>query len=456
MGARLPSIVASCAMLVAVYELGSCLGDWTLGLVGAFVCGTTFLFLKFAWQAEYDLHLALWVTVANWCLAAATFQNRRWSGCLGAGAAMGLALMSKGPVAIVQIALPWVAYLAWRKWKWKLSLPGQWAKPLIGGAALCLLISLPWVLYAFYLLGVKRMLGIGVNEVTLGTERGYETRTTWHAYIVFFPMMLPWLVWFLSGFIEIIRRQVSARKLWLAIFWLLVPILVMQFFVERRDRYLLPMIGPAAIIAAYGVLQHLPRWGKWNAIQKAMVVIHAIGLLAIVFGLAVLGHFRLTTVDGAPWYDTRQSAIFCIASVAICFAAVWIYRHFRAGLIGGTVCLMLMTNLFFLMGYRNSSNGRSEGKTVADEILGAYPDAAIYNAAPQNRSMLPLELLIYLDRDVPELKDADSLAPSNRPQVLIYPPGPVEVQPIPPAGFNEFIRQPINTGIYHVFVRPGG
>jgi hypothetical protein len=92
------------------------------------------------------------------------------------------------------------------------------------------------------------------------------------------------------------------------------------------------------------------------------------------------------------------------------------------------------------------------------QILQAYPDAQVYNAAPQLRIMLPLELLIYLDRDVPPLRDPSRLAPSNQPQVLIYPTadrqGALQPPPIPPAGFEEFTQHRINAADYYVFVRP--
>src|SRR5207248_357026 len=59
--ARWPSLVAACLTLIAVYELGRAVEYWQLGLTAACITGSYILFLKFAWQASYDLHLALWV-----------------------------------------------------------------------------------------------------------------------------------------------------------------------------------------------------------------------------------------------------------------------------------------------------------------------------------------------------------------------------------------------------------
>ncbi|MGA2229487.1 MAG: hypothetical protein ABSH22_01050 [Tepidisphaeraceae bacterium] len=482
-GSRGASIAVSCALLLAVYELGTALDDGILGLVGAFVCGTTILFLKFAWQASYDLHLALWVIAANACLALATFRGRRWFGFCGAGIALGLALMAKGPPAILQTVIPWAAFLAWRKWRWNTpavspspctqgegrgggsSLPKAkstptWTAPLIAGLILTLLISVPWTIYAMWI--NRHMLGVIYNEVTLGTEASYETRVRWHGYIVFFPMMLPWLIWFLTGFVEAAKNAWKATApttrvagLWLAIFWLVLPIVVMTFFPERRDRYLLPMIGPAALIAAYGVLRHVPRWGAWTPFQRALVIAHGVTIAAIAIGLPLYGATKLQTVDAIPWYSPTVAAAAVGAAVVILAAGIWCYRKSRIGLVAGTVALMLLSNIVFIWGYKDSASGRSAGKVFAAAILSSYPDAQVYNASPNVRKVLPLELLIYLNRDVPSLSDPATLPPSSaHPQVLIYAPAEDGAQvAVAPPDFKEIAARKINTGIYHAYVR---
>jgi hypothetical protein len=123
-------------------------------------------------------------------------------------------------------------------------------------------------------------------------------------------------------------------------------------------------------------------------------------------------------------------------------------------LVAGTVALMLLSNIVFMWGYKDSSSGRSAGKLFASAILSSYPDAQVYNASPNVRKVLPLELLIYLNRDVPELSDPASLTPSPNPQVLIYAPAEGDAQPpVPPPGFKEIAARKINTGIYHAYVR---
>src|SRR4051812_27012147 len=113
---RWPALLCSCLTLLAVYELGRVIGDARLGLTAAAVCGTTALLLRFGRYATTDVQLALWVNVANVGLAWAVLRGRWWAGSLLAGAALGLAFMSKGPVCLVQTVLLVAGFAIWRRW----------------------------------------------------------------------------------------------------------------------------------------------------------------------------------------------------------------------------------------------------------------------------------------------------------------------------------------------------
>src|SRR3954465_2507455 len=95
---RWPTLLSACLTLVATYALGDLLLGRPVGLVSAIARGSTLLFLRFCRGATPAVQLALGVAVANAFLALAVFRRRYWLGFLGAGAATGLALMSKGPV----------------------------------------------------------------------------------------------------------------------------------------------------------------------------------------------------------------------------------------------------------------------------------------------------------------------------------------------------------------------
>ena len=199
----------------------------------------------------------------------------------------------------------------------------------------------------------------------------------------------------------------------------------------------------------------LPRWGTWTQLQRGLVILHGFIVLSIVLGLAAGGAFWLRTVNNYPWYSPTLESIFLAATAVVFIAGLLIYRRTRAGLIGATAVIMLMTNAFFLWGYKDSFSGRSQGLVLVSQILDRYPNAEIYNAAPGVRNLLPLEMLIYLNRNVPTLADPATLAPSDKPQVLMYPPSKADPYGTPPtpAGFHPLAQVKVNTGYYTVLVR---
>src|SRR5690606_10867383 len=99
---RWPALLAACLTLALTCEMGRLLtGSLRGGAVAAIVAGSTMMFLRFGRLATLDVQLGLWVTLANVLLLHAVLRGRWWLGCCGAGAAIGIAFMAKGPVALV-------------------------------------------------------------------------------------------------------------------------------------------------------------------------------------------------------------------------------------------------------------------------------------------------------------------------------------------------------------------
>src|SRR4051812_33066382 len=107
---RWPALVSACLLIVGVFELGRAIRDSSFGFTSAVICATTYFVLRFARYTTTDIQLALWVTWGNVFLARAVLHGKWWSGCIGAGLALGLAMLSKGPVALVQSLLPIALY----------------------------------------------------------------------------------------------------------------------------------------------------------------------------------------------------------------------------------------------------------------------------------------------------------------------------------------------------------
>jgi hypothetical protein len=252
----------------------------------------------------------------------------------------------------------------------------------------------------------------------------------------------------------------------MCVFWLIVPMCVLEFMPARRDRYALPMLAPASIMAAIGIVRFLPKWGNRNLLRRGLAGIHigVIVAMAILFPIwgwisidfpARIGHFsvpRLELPDGAAWYSAGVGLSAALAALAITVAAFLWYRRSTAGLIAGTVALAMLFHITFVWGYSRAEGNVDQGPQTAQTILEKYPDAEVYNADPRHRRVLPENLLIYLNRAVPGADDPFQLAPSVHPQVLVYPPedrGEIH----PPPGFVHLADRKLNSQMYRMYVR---
>jgi len=79
-GVRWPTLVCACIFLLSVYHLAGIIGGPQIALASALICGSNFLFLRYARQTSYNIPLARWVGIANVFLAKAVFQQQWWGG----------------------------------------------------------------------------------------------------------------------------------------------------------------------------------------------------------------------------------------------------------------------------------------------------------------------------------------------------------------------------------------
>src|SRR5205823_8233781 len=178
------------------------------------------------------------VTWGNAFLARAILRGKWWSGCVGAGVTLGLAMLSKGPVALVQSVLP--AFMFWivnRRSATKVAQPRMGA--ILVGVLLFLIVGLWW--YAVVLTQNSDVVHRWFSEVTrIGATETAPSPI--FAYLGIVGFVMPWTAFFIVGFVSLLRqlmRREMAPEL-LALFLLVIPLLVMSFAKDRQDRYTLP------------------------------------------------------------------------------------------------------------------------------------------------------------------------------------------------------------------------
>jgi 4-amino-4-deoxy-L-arabinose transferase-like glycosyltransferase len=477
--ARLPSLIASCLMLLAIYVLGrTVLSSPAGGLLSMAMAGTTLYFLRFGRQATTDVQLSLWVACASAFLALALLDNRRWLGFVGAGIAVGLAIMSKGPVVLAQSLLPAILFVAWRcRGGRHGAAPGgssrRFIAPLLIGTLLALIVGLGW--FAFVALRVPDVLSLWQIEV-LRTDAVEKGTSHWYSYVSIFGMLMPWTPFVIGGAVMAVQGIMAnpehtenrragtdatspADRLVFVLLLVVVPLVLMSFFRDRKVRYLLPLAGPCAVLGARCVLEFLrsaiptrtDRFLFW--LQVGLLAVVTVGVPLV--GMTTWINSMRTHPDHRAWFSPALSISAMGAGVAIILLAILLRTRWRGGIILATVILMLCGQALFMYGYAQGYEGKSEMKPLADALWAQYPNVTPYNIR-DGRKRIPPDLGIYLNRVIVWVDRFEQIPPpTDTAQLYIAKwdgPGREAVPQAAP-GWHFFMRFPRDQEWWIAFVR---
>jgi 4-amino-4-deoxy-L-arabinose transferase-like glycosyltransferase len=187
----------------------------------------------------------------------------------------GLAMLAKGPVAFLYVALPVVAWATWRKqWRqvWR-------ALPWGGGIALWATLSLPWYIWAeartpgflnYFLIGehVLRYLQPGWTGDRYGTAHREAVGTIW-AYLA--GALGFWSIPLLAA-LRPMRGWMAAARAWcadegrlFALLSVLLPLLVFTFASNEIWTYVMPVLTPLAALLGVELATLSARSDSWRS-----------------------------------------------------------------------------------------------------------------------------------------------------------------------------------------------
>jgi len=478
--ARWPAVVAACLTIVAAGALGWACGGGRLGVLVAVICGGNYAFLRFMRWATTDVHLTLWTTAANVFIALALLHRRRWAGWTGAGLAIALGFMSKGPVVLAQTAAPAAVFALWA---WRLQRRGEARSsastqsqrpaqkmqfvPVLVACAIFLALALPWFTAVAARFDAWQL---WFREVTRAGATDLPPDNPF-SYLSIFPLMLPWTVFFagglwmaaaamwqrspaaqreLAGNPNAIADSPDGRGLVFAFVFLVVPVLIMSLFRDRNERYLLPMIAPASVLAARALLDGAAQAASGSALARWGLALHWAIVAGAALALPIAGATRLT---GEPWLSPAAAGALAATGAAVVAAGIALSRGRPvAGVLCVTAIVMAMAQAVFLRGYANSDRGRSELRPLAELIRARCPGAVLFNYTPGRRG--PLELPIYLNRTMYVLENPADLRPSTRPGVIVVAQHYRDGMPPVPADWRHLGQVQGRRHVWHAFCVP--
>ncbi len=240
-----------------------------------------------------------------------------WWAALAWGA-MGVGVLTKGPIALAVPLMVAVPYALWRRA----------ARALFDPTALLLFaaVVMPWVFT------VDREVP-GFLEYALVTETARRLTTdelgrtgpVWYFAVIFPVATLPWSVVLLGA---LWRRRPATwrspdhRAVFLAA-WMLVPLLFFTLSQSKRPQYLLPLVPAVGLAIArlwHGVAGRLP------GVRSASVLVGGFGLFLLAVGHDIASWIPAATGNVAaeiPATAAALGSVCLIAGIGGWFAARW-------------------------------------------------------------------------------------------------------------------------------------
>jgi 4-amino-4-deoxy-L-arabinose transferase-like glycosyltransferase len=477
--ARWPALLTACLALIAVWDLGRTLAGARAGALAAAVCASSILFLRYAGIITTDVQLMLWVVLANALLARIILHGRRYGLCIAAGAVLGLAFMSKGPVALVQTVLPAGLFILWRRRanRDRAGADGraQAESPsavgaFVAGLVAMVLVAAPW--FVWVLVQTPGAVDRWIVEVTRSGATDLPADSVF-SYLIFIPLFLPWTGFLVAGAIDLRPRAQTPSAprdgLLLALLLLVVPIVTMTLFRDRKDRYLLPMVGAAAVLAAHGLRLWIDgQLGPRAA--RALAWSHWIIVGAMSVGVPLAGWLYLGRDQGQPWLGPALGVGGAVVGALVVLGGIVASRRRPGAMVPVSVVLMLLTFILFVHGYSRSDEARSDMKPLADQIRAQAARPLVWYVRPDGkRKMAPLDLAIYLNATVRSAGGEPAEPHPTQPQVVVCFQRGIEGQPeprldpswrpLPRVGRGKdwlyaFIRPPVVDPCYEPVTRP--
>ncbi|MFQ5915385.1 MAG: glycosyltransferase family 39 protein, partial [Nitrospinota bacterium] len=244
--ARLPSAAAALGTIFLIYALGARLFGKRPAFLASLVLSSSFLFWDSARFARSDMLLTFFVTASFVCVVFGEQAKRGgflW--LLGAFAASGLAILSKGPVGLALPALAGFLYLTIRR-RWR-AFPG-WS--YAAGVMILLAVVTPWhVLYA-RTAGEEYAWKMLFQENVTRYLSGLNHPNPFYFYVGYFPPnFLPWVGLMLPALAYGASRGWRRREPAVLVFvWWAALFLFFSLSTSKRPSYMLPVFPAAALL----------------------------------------------------------------------------------------------------------------------------------------------------------------------------------------------------------------
>lgn len=281
---RTMSGLASCMLVVFFYLFGlRVTRRHTYAFLSSIMLITCYQIILQARTATWDIYCHAFMMGGIYFLWRGLYTERRvWRNMLLAGFMIGLSFMSKGPVSIYALLLPWIITAIVMK---RPSMNGR-KLPLVAMILLIVAISSWWYLL---ILTTQPDAAQYVIHKETGAWKNHNVRP-WFYYWRFFVETGIWTPLMLIALIFPVWRKrlnVMRNPYTAALLWTILQLILLSLMPEKKMRYLLPMMMPCCYTMGFVMLHWYDGQHK-RLVRKTMLSIAAIFAAAEMFAMPIV------------------------------------------------------------------------------------------------------------------------------------------------------------------------
>ncbi len=445
---RLPSVLLAIFTCWATYAIGCATSrDRRVGLFAAIALAGMVVFIRQARLASYDIYATAFCTIGFWALLLMVQRRRWWLWAMVGGAALGLSVLSKGPVPPMYVLLPFGLWLlAYHRKNWRV-----WAGLGVALTA-SIVVFMPWLVLA----AQRYALEYHGNAWAIWTRQfvryaaasgPHFMQTNWY-YLAMLGWVYPWTPALVAGLLLPFLpsrgdpQPSTSEKRGRLLFWLVLVLglLLLTLPHQKKQRYALQQFPFAALLIGALWQEFCRLKSDWPLELPSRILLAVQAILTAGAGLVMGALIPLTMFShAAPAWAEHYTLMESIAmlkpalqvlgwwgwlltSILLVLTGVWLWRDefsrrfgraFLAYAVGTWILMLTVYWAYFAGAGYQVSPYRIETR----QLVGLADRHTIYTLAPDQPW---LGVLYYANEIMPTVSPARLEAVARSPRKNVY------------------------------------
>ncbi|MGQ1910701.1 ArnT family glycosyltransferase [Marinifilum sp. RC60d5] len=394
---RFPAGLMGSLLVLFMYRFTISLnGNKNKALINSLILTTSFYVLYMSRTGTWDIYCHSFMLGAIWLLHKAWSKNTKAYGFfIGAGILLGLSFLSKGPVAFFALLIPFLIAYCWiyggkiifKKWQ-----------PLLLSLVIFAGISFWWPIYIAIAHAPE---AAAVAKLESGSWMNRHVRPFYYYWN--FPIQSG--IWTLAIFTSLLvpyaLKNFQAKKEYkFALIWTISSVVLLSLLPEKKDRYLLPVLIPSAILAGH-FFHHLYLVFKNNNSKKIDRILFGINIWTVALVAFALPIAVFLMFHQHKLMSVRAFALFSIFAelISVSLMLCWMNKSIK-GMLLGTTTLLLVVVVFIIPHTGGILNRNSNFKNIAE--VQNHPEISSLNYYTIGAYELRIELIYEIGKEVRE------------------------------------------------------